>query len=146
MAVMSDNGGAVLQYVTRMVDGELPDNKVKFDKSSNKVVKIQQDNVETKVIVFFPNRSVQVMNIKDAERKGFLRQPDILGFESVVDAQSAAGQYKFAMRIEDRADAWLKMENALIGHCISKNGIPLPHGVGYSNRSLWTNANERIDA
>ena len=130
------DGPASLSFVTRPVTGTIEIEKTVFDKKervNNKVKAI----IKEAVIVFFPNRSSQVMSVKEADRRGYMAQPDIMNFEAVTDAKSPAGRYKFAMRMKDRLEAWQAMEDAVVNACVSKSGHPLAIEATYSKRTMF---------
>jgi len=129
------DGPASLTFVTRPVTGTVKMEKTIFDKKSRENSKVAVELLDP-VIVFFANRSSQVMSGKEATRRGYLQQPEIMNFESVSDAKSAAGRYKFAMRMQDKLEAWQQMEDAVISACISKCGHPLDLDTTYSKRTM----------
>ena len=143
MAFGPDLGGARLAYVARQINGTIKTTQTRF-KSDKNGGHNEQTEVDLKdpMIIFFPNRSVRVMSMKEAERLGFLEQPPILNFEAVSDQKSVAGKFKFAINDKTRYKYWLAMEQSLISGCQRKGGRPLPDGVGYSNDSIYFSLNE----
>jgi hypothetical protein len=136
MAFGQDTGGAVLAYVTRVVTGDIFTDVSSFnnDTMKNETIKVA---VENPVIVFFPNKTCQVLPMKVAERMGFLEQPVILNFESVDRPDTTAGRFKFAMSEEVRRQQWVLMEQDLISACMSRGGHPIPLDARISQNSLF---------
>jgi hypothetical protein len=134
MGITSD-GPAKLSFVTRLVTGDIVSEKTTFDTKLRENVKTKT-KVKDPVIVFFPNRTSQVMCSSEAERRGYLETPEIMNFESVTDQKSVAGQFKFAMHTKQRMDAWQQMEDRIVGDCISKSGHPFDQDVNYSKSSI----------
>lgn len=141
MSFGADSSGAVLEYVTRDVNGVVFTTKSRWDKAKGEIV-TSEVPVEDPVIVFFPTGTAQVLPLKVAEAKGFLEVPNILNFQEVVDQQSIAGKFKFALTPAARNEAWLRLENLVISGCISQRGHPLPEGVTYSQKSAFVETEE----
>ena len=143
MSFGPDLGGARLAYVAREVKGTIETTQTRF-KSDKNGGHNEQTVVEVKdpVIVFFPNRSVRVMPLKEADRLGFLKQPTVLNFEAVTDQNSVAGRFKFAINDSARHDAWKQMEQSIIANCQRKGGRPLPDGVTFSSDSIYLTSKE----
>ena len=141
MSVSNEVSGVKLEYVLREIKGKLPDNTVKFSDKENANV-FTQKNIVNPVIVFFPNKTTQVLSSKRAEALGFFRTPNIMNFSQVEDSSTAAGRFKFAVRDADRKNAWLSLETSIINNCIAKGGHPLPLEVNYSPESFYYGDNE----
>lgn len=131
----SPDGPAMLTFVTRPVTGDVEIEKTVFDKKTRENHKVK-GKLKDPVIVFYPNRTSQIMSAKEADRRGYLEQPDIMNFESVTDAKTHAGRYKFAMRMKDKLEAWQQMEDQVISGCISKSGHPLSSDANYSKKTM----------
>lgn len=137
MATAGEFKGVRLAYVARTIKGDIKTVETHFDKKNNENVQ-KEVKVKEPVIVFFPNGTSQVFPAKVAEKKGFLTQPDIINLDTVgSDTKTAAGRYKNAIRVKDREDAWLQMENNIVTSCIAKHGHPLPLDVVYSDQSMY---------
>jgi len=132
---MKTDGPATLAFVTRPVTGKIATVRTKFD-TKLRENKQESVDVENPVIVFYPNRTSQVMSGKEAERRGYMEQPEILNFDSVTDQTSTAGRYKFAMHLKQRLDAWQQMEDAVVNGCISKSGHPFDQDTNYSKQTM----------
>lgn len=132
----ADTGGATLEFVTRNVIGPVTATRVSFDEDVKQNVK-EEYEIENPVIVFFPSGNCQVFSRKEAERRRFLNQPGILNLQAVDDANSLAGQFKFAITEEGRQFAWKGLEQAIINTCISRGGIPLAQPATYSEESIF---------
>lgn len=145
-ATTGEISGVMLSYVAREVIGDIKTTKTKFDAKLGENVQTEV-TVKNPIIVFFPNRTSQVMPRAKAEQKGFLRQPEVLNLAQVQDQQTAAGRYKNAIRSSDRIDAWLEMEERVITDCVSGSGHPLPLDCNYSKNSVYLDApNEEVAA
>ena len=147
MPVGSDRGPASLAYVTRDVIGEVTlSTRAVRDKKTGELSR-QEVVLENPVVVFFLNGNAVLLSGKEAETRGFLRQPPILNFDAIDKPDSDAGRFKFAMRIEERTAAWYAMEQAVISRCVSKHGQPVPDGCRFSDKSLFLSGqNEGIAA
>lgn len=121
---VQDNAGATLSHVTRRVTGEVLTEVTKFNTDSEKNEK-KYVPLQDPVIVFLPSGSVVLLSEAEAERRGLMEEPDIIGIAEVNDTKSAAGKWKFAMNDKQRHAAWLIMEKAVISACTSRGGYPL---------------------
>jgi hypothetical protein len=124
MSFGQDNAGATLSHVTRRVTGEVLTETCAFDEKSEKNEK-KYVPLKEPVIVFLPSGSVILLSEEEAERRGLMDEPDIIGIAEVNDTKSAAGKWKFAMSDKQRQAAWLIMEKAVIRLCTSRGGYPL---------------------
>lgn len=137
MAFGQDPGPGTLSYVTRAVTaGDIFTTTAKFDPKEQQIVKKQVAVVDP-VVVFMANGATIVMSMKEAEKRGFLNQPEILNFDSVTDPKTPAGQYKFAMNMLVRQKAFTQLEENVISKCISRHGHPLPNGCTYARTSIY---------
>lgn len=136
MSTTGEISGVMLEYVLRRVEGKVMTSIVKFDPDLGENVR-KEVAIRHPVIVFFPNRTSRVMSEKDAERAGFMRQPEIMNFAQVADQRTPAGRYKNAIRSADRKQAWLEMEVTLINRIIEKSGHPLALENTYSQSSVY---------
>jgi len=136
MSATTEIQGVVLSYVTRLVTGEVLTTQTRYDVDDQEL-KTQELSIEEPVIVFFPNGTSQVFASKNAAKKGFLETPEILNFASVEDQKTPAGRFKFAIRDDQRRQAWLDMEENVVRRVLSKSGNPLPAGVDYEKKSLF---------
>lgn len=136
MAFGQDSGGAVLAYVTRVVNGDIYQPRTTFSEDSQKNEQIEAP-IENPVVVFFPNKTCQVLPMKVAEKLGYLQQPTILNFESVDRPDTTAGKFKFAMTEEVRRQMWKLMEQDVISACMSRGGHPLPLDARVSEKSIF---------
>jgi hypothetical protein len=136
MSMTGEVAGVVLAYVTREIIGDIKTTKTSFDPIQKENVK-EEALVVDPVIVFFPNRTTQVLPRNVAEQKGFLSQPEVLNFSQVQDQKTPAGRYKNALREVDRKQAWLDMEQAVITGCVSASGHPLPREAMYNENSIF---------
>lgn len=140
MSFGQDNAGAVLSFVTRRVKGEVLTEVSQFDEKSEKNEK-KYVPLEDPVIVFLPSGSVVLLSEAEAERRGLMEEPDILGIAEVNDTKSAAGKWKYAMNDKQRQAAWLVMEKAVIRGCTSRGGYPLDATKAqYSEDSIYYDA------
>lgn len=133
--IAGEVSGVMLTHVARAVDGIVMTETVKFNVKEGKNIKTEVE-VKDPVVVFFPNKTTQVMSLADAEMKGFLQMPSIMNFDQVQDQNTPAGRYKFAMMPRDKMEAWMVMEDTLISRCISKTGHPLEQGT-ISDTSIY---------
>jgi hypothetical protein len=131
-----DTGPGQLTYVTRPVTGTMRRFETEFDEDEKKNIK-RQVEIKDPVIIFLASGQTLVMSGAEAERRGFFEQPEIMQFEAVTDPKTAAGRYKFAMKMEDRLEAFRQLEAAVISRCISKHGHPLPRECTYSETSVY---------
>lgn len=137
MSFSGEVSGVILSYVTREItEGEIPHSTVKFNKSKGENERTET-TLKSPVVVFFPNKTCAVFSAKEAEEKGFMKQPDIINFEQVTDNKTAAGRFKFSMKMDQKIAAWTEMEDALIQLCVSKSGHPLPLDCRYSEKSMF---------
>lgn len=140
MSFGQDNAGATLSHVTRRVKGEVLTETCKFNEETEKNEK-RYVPLEDPVIVFLPSGSVVLLSEAEAERRGLMEEPDILGIAEVNDTKSAAGKWKFAMNDKQRQAAWLIMEKAVIRMCTSRGGYPLDATKAqYSDDSIYYDA------
>jgi hypothetical protein len=143
---MAEIKGVTLNYVARALETEgsegITVSKTSFDKKEG-ANEQTEETLEDGVIVFFPNKTVQVMSMKRAEGLGFLRQPEILNLSQVEGQNTPAGRYKNAIKTSDRIKAWGDMENSLIQSCIARSGHPLPLDVHYSDKSIYLTSEEK---
>lgn len=137
--MMSAGESAVLRYVTREVEGNIETTTVRYDAKDGENKK-KLSKVKDPVIVFLPNGTSQVFSRASAERKGFLETPEIINFESVTDASTVVGKFKFAMFEKDRLKYWQEMEQLIISRCTRKQGHPLPLDAMISKKSLFVGA------
>lgn len=129
--------GPILAYVAReVISGDVFTSVTKFDAKLKENIQ-SEEKVKNPVVVFFPNQSCQVMSMKAAEKKGFLKQPEILNFTDASDQVSAAGRYRNALREDARLQGWNDLENDIISACVSASGHPLPLDCRYSDNSIY---------
>ena len=117
--------GVSLEYVARKINGTIPTEKTKFNVKQGANER-QEAEVIDPVIVFFPNRTCQVMSMKKAERFGFLKMPEVMNLSQVEGKSTPAGEYKNGIRDKDKVAGWIKMEESLILACVNASGHPLP--------------------
>ena len=140
MPATAEVSGVVLRHVTREVIGKVSQTitKIVQDPATQSFENVSEEReMKDPVIVFFPNKTCQVMPSALAERKGFLGMPEVLNLATVEDHSTPAGRYKNALRLEDRQAAWYEMETTLINRCISGSGHPLPIDTTYSKDSFY---------
>lgn len=119
-----DAAGATLSFVTRRVIGEVLTEVCAFNEDTQKNEK-KYVQVEDPVIVFLPSGSVVLLSEAEAEKRGLMDEPELIGIAEVNDTKTAAGKWKFAMNDKQRHVAWLIMEKAVIRGCTSRGGYPL---------------------
>jgi hypothetical protein len=142
MPAGTDVGPATLRYVARLVKGKATKERTHFNevKQRNEKEIVELDDP---VIVFFPNRSSLVFEARIAEKNGFFEQPEVLNLAHVEDERTVAGQYKFAMTVEKRAQAFKRLEDNVIARCVQTSGHPLPMGVEFSAKSIYLDEEPR---
>lgn len=136
MSASAEVSGVTLRYVTREIIGDIEVDKTEFDENTRENV-LKKGKVKDPVIVFFPNKTSQVMARKRAEEKGFLNRPDILNFSQVTDQHTAAGKFKHALHEDERQAAWLDLENAVISKCVGRSGHPVNLECQISDESVY---------
>lgn len=136
MAVGQDTKGAFLSYVTRKINGTILTTQTRFNEKTRKQ---EEEEIEVKnpVIVFFPNRTSQVMSAAVAERLGFLHTPTIVNMNTVDDQESPAGRVKFGINDATRYAGWMELEGHIISRCLAKGGYPIPRDAEYDEESLF---------
>ena len=145
MSVTGELSGVVLAYVVREIIGPIYTTTTKFDAKLGENKETVAE-VKDPVIVFFPNKTTQVLAAERAKILGFLQQPEIMNYASVQDGKTAAARYKNAIREKQRIDAWLDMENTIIQGCVAKSGHPLPLDCVYSDKSFYLTETEELAA
>jgi hypothetical protein len=144
MAVGNESltGGPRLEYVVRKLPGTMAVTK-RVAPPSKKQVEADPTldgqglgkrvvTEEAGYMVFFPTGTAYRLNQAELERKGFDRQPNVIGLEQANDTKTAAGRFKLALSDRERQKAWKEMEELVIRTCVggSKN-IPQYIGDGY---------------
>lgn len=125
--------GPRLEFVVRPVPGTVK--RMKFDPPPNKddikgnpKLKGQTANEPRTVtepagyMVYMPSGACYRLTNKELRRRGFDRQPNILGIDQANSADTAVGRFKLAFRQEDRERAYKEMEEEVIKNCVGKIG------------------------
>jgi len=125
MAVSTVMQGARLTYVLRKVDGPVTQLKRKWDAKLKHIV---TDTVAVKdaYMLYLPTGHSYRLTHKQVIEKGFDKQPSIMNFERVNNAETNAGKFKFAINDEARQEAWRALEDEVIRLCRRKQG-PAEH-------------------
>lgn len=142
MSMRADIGVATLAFVTRVVKGKISSEKTVFNERTRENEKIEAEIVDP-VIIFFPTKSCVVLPMDEAERMGYLKQPTILNFDQVKDAETIAGRFKYSIIEEEKRNCWKMMEDALIQSCISRGGYPIPRDAEVDDNSIFLNGYKR---
>lgn len=136
MSVGQEVAGVTLQYVAREVTGDIMTTAAQRDAKNGGIVE-RNKKLKEPVIVFFSNGSTLVMERSSAETRGFLKTPEVMNLSQVTDTATPAGRFKHAFRDEDRQQAWMDLEQAVITKCTSRSGHPLPLDARVSEQSIY---------
>lgn len=121
MGVGTDLKGPRLEFVVRKIPGSVTRNLAAFDEVENKLIAVPKVQ-PAGYMVYLPNGQSYRMSEKELVRRGFNRDPNILGFAEANDAKTAAGRFKLAANEEARKKAYGEMEAEVMKAALNKTG------------------------
>lgn len=133
MANASGLQGPRLSFVVRELPGTVlrtkykaPPTKAERDKTPSLEGEIQNQKVvalePAGYIVYLPTGSCYRLSAKQLVKRGYDKEPEIIGIEQANDLKTAAGRFKLARNDIGRQKAWADMENDIIKLCQGRSG------------------------
>lgn len=121
MAVANDMKGARLEFVLRPLKGE-KDRLIRAWDSAKKKIIATKSVEPAGYMLYLPNGHSYRLTEREVLKRGLHRQPNVMNFDSVKDASTPAGQFKFAINDSTRKTAWAAMEKQVIDLCKRRGG------------------------
>lgn len=135
MAVGTDLKGPRLEFVVRKIPGSVSRNLSAYDEAEGKVVSIAKEQ-PAGYMVYLPNGSAYRMSEKELNKRGFNREPNILGFAEANDTKTAAGRFKLAATEDARKKAYGEMEAEVIKASHQRTGTLANMIDGYNPKPV----------
>ena len=127
--------GPRLSFVLRKLEGTVQRTKYapppsKDAREADPKLRSMTENTEIEVeedagyMLFLPSGHAYRLTHEEVLRRGYLREPELIGFEQANSQDTPMGRYKLARTEAGKAKAWAEMEMQVISACVGKSGIP----------------------